>query len=67
MLRKNISTNGPIEVRVGDVYFHIMRIGQSNLTLVVDAPREKSIEIVDEFKRSQASCESEPDCDTNSQ
>lgn len=40
MLKKNIKTDEPITVTVGEVQFKILRIGERQVSIGIDAPRE---------------------------
>lgn len=48
MLRKNIRAEGQVSVKVGDVQFHILRIGERAIHLGVDAPRDMQISFGDD-------------------
>lgn len=45
MLKKKITSEEPIRVTVGDVIFHVTKIGPQSFSLGVDAPRDMHIEI----------------------
>lgn len=44
MLKKNIRTDAPIEITVGDVKFHLLRIGSNEINIGIDAPRDMRID-----------------------
>ena len=44
MLIKNV--NQPQVIRVGDVSFHILKVGERTVKLGVDAPREMKVDVL---------------------
>lgn len=45
MFKKKVKTDEPLKVVVGEVTFHILRIGARHVTLGIDAPKEIQIQM----------------------
>ena len=61
MLRKNLPLNKSGTVTVGEVTFRIKRVGEKQVILMIDAPREMKIDFAGDVDtqddvKSQASC-----------
>lgn len=63
MLKKNIKTDEPIDVTVGEVRFSILRIGENQISIGVDAPRAMPVQFGPRpAKGQQKGCEEPSGC-----
>lgn len=53
MFRKTVKTEKPVAVKVGDVTFHIVKIGERIIDLTVDAPKDQKIEIGTPYNKNE--------------
>lgn len=65
MLKKKVTTDEPLKVTVGDVTFHILRIGARHVTLGIDAPKDIPIQMPGGKPEADDSCACQPGCDND--